>query len=320
MVSKLLFDETFYVAGHRGMVGSAILRILKSSPYISHPSQLLTASRDELDLRNSLLVDQFFDFYRPSVVILAAAKVGGIIANSSNLSDFYLENIQIQNNVINSSLKYGVKRFVFLGSSCIYPITAVQPISEDQLLSGCLESTNEAYALAKICGIKYCQYLRAERNFDAISIMPCNIYGVNDNYHPKNSHVLAAMIRRFVSAKNERRKSVLCWGSGKPRREFLYVDDLASAVVHCLEHWSPSKDELSWINVGASTDISIAVLAGMVARASGYTGLIEWDQSKPDGIHSKLMDSSKIHALGWKSKYTLEQGLKVSIDNYKKNI
>ena len=239
-------------------------------------------SRQQLDLSNALLVDQFFDSYRPSIVVLAAAKVGGIVANAKHLSDFYFDNIQIQTNVINASYRYGVKRFIFLGSSCVYPITNQQPIHESQLLTGALELTNEAYALAKICGIKYCHYLRSEKSFDAISIMPCNLYGINDNYHPYHSHVLAAMIRRFVDAKNKNLNSVKCWGSGQPRREFLYVDTTSFICFALSGALASIKDELSWINVGASTDISIEALAGMVARASGYTGLIEWDQSKPD--------------------------------------
>ena len=314
----LSFDEKFFIAGHCGMVGSAMVRMLRDSMYISKPGQLITCTRNELNLLNTTLVDQFFDVYRPSIVVLAAAKVGGILANSKNLSDFYYENIQIQNNVINASMHYGVKRFVFLGSSCIYPITDHQPMSESELLNGPLESTNEAYALAKICGIKYCQYLRSEKSFDAISIMPCNLYGLNDNYDTYSSHVLAAMIRRFLIAKEENKQSVTCWGSGNPRREFLYVDDLASAILLCLESWNPPKNQLPWINVGSSSDISIASLAENIAKACDYGGLINWDKSKPDGIQKKLMDSSKMRALGWKPQYSLEDGLHLSIADYKR--
>ena len=254
-------DETIFVAGHRGMAGSAICRALKSNGY----ENLLRASRDQLDLLDVQAVRQWFAINKPTIVVIAAAKVGGIHANNNYPADFLLENLKIQTNVIETAWQNGVKRLLFLGSSCIYPKFAEQPIKEEALMGGALEATNEWYAIAKIAGIKLCESLRRQYDFDAISLMPTNLYGPGDNYHPKNSHVLPALIRRFQEAKTSGAESVTCWGTGSPMREFLHADDLGSACVFSLEHWQPDTNECQFMNVGTGIDLTIRELAELIA-------------------------------------------------------
>jgi GDP-L-fucose synthase len=305
-------DQAVYVAGHQGMAGSALLRRLKSKGF----TKLLTASRDELDLTHSQSVNRWFSDHKPCVVILAAAKVGGILANDTYPADFLLENLKIQNNVIESAWKHGCKRLLFLGSSCIYPKFAEQPIREEALLTGPLEPTNEWYATAKITGIQLCRALRKQHGFDAISLMPTNLYGPGDNYHPTGSHVLPALIRRFQEAKEQGAPSVTCWGTGSPMREFLHVDDLADAALHCLEHWHPGPDDPNHINVGTGTDVTIKELAEQVATAVGYEGEILWDTTKPDGTPRKLLDVSRLRDLGWTARIPLEEGLRSTVADF----
>jgi GDP-L-fucose synthase len=297
--------DLIFVAGHRGMAGSAICRALERAGY----HQLLTASRSELDLLDGPAVQAWFAKHQPTVVVLAAAKVGGIQANSSYPADFLLENLKIQTNVIETAWRSGVRRLLFLGSSCIYPKFAEQPIKEEVLLTGGLEPTNECYAIAKIAGIKLCEALRKQHGFDAISLMPTNLYGPGDNYHPTNSHVLPALIRRFHEAAEAKAESVTCWGTGSPLREFLHVDDLGEACVFALENWSPAPGELTYLNVGSGKDLSIRELAEAVAEATGYQGAIEWDSSKPDGTPKKQLDVSRLAALGWRARIPLAEGL-----------
>jgi len=312
--------DRIFVAGHRGMAGSAILRALQQAGYGStdQGGALLTASRSELDLRDLQAVQRWFARQVPTVVVLAAAKVGGIHANASYPADFLLENLQIQNHVIETAWKQGVRRLLFLGSSCIYPKLAEQPIREEALLAGALEPTNEWYAIAKIAGIQLCRALRAQHGFDAISLMPTNLYGPADNYHPANSHVMAALLRRFLQAAMAGTIEVTCWGTGSPRREFLHVDDLAAAVVFCLERWNPAaldapRDDqgrpLEFLNVGTGVDLSIRELADLVALHCGYDGSIHWDAAKPDGTPRKLLDVSRLAALGWRASIDLDQGV-----------
>jgi GDP-L-fucose synthase len=297
--------DRIFVAGHHGMAGSAIVRRLRAGGY----SDLLTATRDELDLTDPVAVQHWFAAQRPDVVVLAAAKVGGILANSTYPADFLLDNLKIQNHVIENAWRHGCRRLLFLGSSCIYPKLAPQPIHEESLLSGPLEPTNEWYAIAKISGIKLCHALRIQHGFDAISLMPTNLYGPGDNYHPTNSHVLPALIRRFHEAKESGTSLVTCWGSGSPRREFLHVDDLADAAAFCLESWQPAPEEPQFVNVGTGCDVTIAELAQMVADAVGYSGRIAWDADKPDGTPRKLLDVSRLEALGWRAHISLPEGL-----------
>ena len=299
-------EDRFFVAGHRGMAGSAICRALQRSGY----DILLTARRDQLDLLDLQAVQHWFAENKPTVVVLAAAKVGGIYANNTGPADFLLENLKSQSNVIETAWKSGVKRFLFLGSSCIYPKFSEQPIKEESLLTGALEPTNEWYAIAKIAGIKLCESLRKQYGFDAISLMPTNLYGPGDNYHPKNSHVLPALIRRFHEAKEAGAKSVTCWGSGEPLREFLHVDDLGEACVFALKHWQPCPGQLPFLNVGTGIDLSIKDLAHAVAESTGFTGSIRWDTGKPDGTPKKQLDVSRLKALGWQARIPLEEGLR----------
>ena len=298
-------DDRFFVAGHRGMAGSAICRALQRSGY----ENLLTASRDELDLLDLQAVQHWFAENQPTVVVLAAAKVGGIHANDTYPADFLLENLKIQTNVIETAWRSGVKRLLFLGSSCIYPKFAEQPIKEESLLTGALEPTNEWYAIAKIAGIKLCESLRKQYGFDAISLMPTNLYGPGDNYHPENSHVLPALIRRFYEEKESGAESVTCWGTGSPMREFLHVDDLGEASVFVMEKWQPVPDKLQYLNVGTGVDLSIRQLAELIAEAVGFEGQILWDSSKPDGTPKKQLDISRIQGLGWKPQIPLDQGI-----------
>lgn len=313
--------DRIFVAGHRGMAGSAICRALCQSGY----TQLLTASRSELDLRDASAVQHWFASYKPTVVVLAAAKVGGIAANNNYPADFLLENIKIQSNAIESAWRSGVRRLLFLGSSCIYPKFAEQPIREEALLTGSLEPTNEWYAIAKIAGIKLCEALRRQHGFDAISLMPTNLYGPGDNYHPEHSHVMAALIRRFSEAAATDQPSVTCWGTGTPMREFLHVDDLASAALFCLERWDPAAvgapcnkfgSPLTFLNVGTGNDLSIRDLAFHIAEATDFKGDIKWDNSKPDGTPRKQLDVSRLAAMGWTASISLRDGLASTVAAY----
>ena len=313
-------NSKIFIAGHSGMVGSAIKRLLIKKGY----RKLLCPNRKDLDLLNSNQVEKWFKDNSPEVVILAAAKVGGIYANNQFTADFILENLKIQNNVIENAWKYKVKRFLFLGSSCIYPKSTNQPIKEEYLLSGTLEKTNESYAIAKIAGIKLCTALKNQYGFDVISLMPTNLYGKGDNYHPLNSHVLPAMISKFYDAKIRGLKTVNCWGTGTPRREFLFVDDLAEASIFALENISVNDETLyddsgnfcGILNVGVGSDISIKELAKLTASIIGFKGKIVWDSSKPDGTQRKLLDISKIKKLGWSAKTDLETGIKITFKSY----
>jgi GDP-L-fucose synthase len=310
--------DRIYVAGHRGMAGSAICRALQQAGY-GNPQQggaLLTATRADLDLLDEAAVRRWFEEQKPAVVVLAAAKVGGIQANNSQPADFLLENLKIQTNVIETAWRCGVRRLLFLGSSCIYPKFAEQPIREEALLTGSLEPTNEWYAIAKITGIKLCEALRRQHGFDAISLMPTNLYGPGDNYHPTNSHVMPALIRRFHEAAEASVSSVTCWGTGTPLREFLHVDDLGEACVFALEHWQPSPEDLQFLNVGTGVDLTIRELAEAVAKATGFKGEIKWDPSKPDGTPKKQLDVSRMAALGWKARIPLETGLSSTVTDF----
>ncbi|KAL2502418.1 putative GDP-L-fucose synthase 2 [Forsythia ovata] len=301
-----------FVAGHRGLVGSAVIRKLKYLGY----TNLLLRTHSELDLTIQSAVDDFFAAHKPYYVILAAAKVGGIYANNTYPADFITVNLQIQTNVITSAFKHNTKKLLFLGSSCIYPKFAPQPIPENALLTGPLEPTNEWYAIAKISGIKMCQAFRLQHSFEAISAMPTNLYGPNDNFHPDNSHVLPALLRRFHEAKVNNVAEVVVWGSGKPLREFLHVDDLADAVVFLMENYSG----LEHVNVGSGKEVSIKELAELVKDVVEYKGEIVWDSSKPDGTPRKLMDNSKLAALGWEAKITLKDGLQDTYKWYMENV
>lgn len=301
-------DSKIYVAGHRGMVGSAIVRELERLGYWN----LILRSHSELDLTQQLEVNRFFEEQKPEYVFLAAAKVGGILANSMSPADFMYQNMMLEMNVIHAAWKNNVKKLEFLGSSCIYPRLAPQPIPESCLLSSSLESTNEAYALAKISGLKYCEYLNRQYGTDFISVMPTNLYGPNDNYHPENSHVLPALIKRFHEAKQSGADSVLCWGDGSPLREFLYVDDLANLCVFLMNNYSGSEP----VNAGSGQEISIRELTKLVAEIIGYKGKIEWDTSKPNGTPRKLLDISKAKKLGWNYSTELCDGIKLAYESY----
>jgi len=308
--------DRIFVAGHRGMAGGAIGRALQRSGY----GQILTASRSELDLLDGAAVERWFAQHEPSVVVLAAAKVGGIHANATYPADFLLENLKIQTHVIETAWRSGVRRLLFLGSSCIYPKFAEQPIREEALLTGALEPTNEWYAIAKITGIKLCAALRQQHGFDAISLMPTNLYGPGDNYHPTNSHVLPALIRRFHEAAEWGDASVTCWGTGTPLREFLHVDDLGEACVFALEHWQPASDQLQHLNVGTGVDLTIRELAEAVAEATGFRGPITWDASKPDGTPKKQLDVSRLAALGWRARIPLREGLRDTVRLFREQL
>jgi GDP-L-fucose synthase len=305
-------NSRIYVAGHRGLVGSAIWRSLQAQGF----SQLLGRARAELDLLNAEAVTDFYRAEKPEFVFVAAAKVGGILANNNHPAEFLYENLQVQNNLIHGAHKAGVKKLLFLGSSCIYPKLAPQPLKEDYLLTGPLEPTNEWYAIAKIAGIKLCQAYRRQYGCDFISVMPTNMYGPNDNYDLQNSHVLPAMIRRFHEAKTGGKKEVVCWGTGAPMREFLYADDLARACVFLMQHYSGEQ----FINVGFGSDVTIKELAELVKRVVGFSGQIVWDTSKPDGTPRKLMDSSRLFALGWKPQVQLEEGIKLAYADFLKRL
>jgi GDP-L-fucose synthase len=297
-----------YIAGHRGMVGSAIYRKLKNEGF----TNLITRSSSELDLRNQADVADFFEQEKPDYVFLAAAKVGGIIANNTYRADFLYENLQIQNNIIHSSYLNQVKKLMFLGSSCIYPKLAPQPLKEEYLLTGLLEPTNEPYAIAKIAGIKMCDAYRAQYGCNYISVMPTNLYGYNDNYHPQNSHVLPALIRRFHEAMEQNLPDVTIWGTGSPKREFLFADDLAEACYYLMQNYN----EEGLVNIGTGEDISIKDLAILIKEIIGYSGEIKFDTSKPDGTPRKLMDVSKLHSKGWKHKVGLSKGIKLAYQDF----
>ena len=307
-------SDRFAIFGARGMAGSAISRALDRAGY----HQQLKPSRAELDLLNPLAVQHWFAVHQPTVVVLAAAKVGGIQANNSYPADFLLENIKIQTHVIETAWRSGVRRLLFLGSSCIYPKFAEQPIKEEALLCGPLEPTNECYAIAKIAGIKLCEALRKQYGFDAISLMPTNLYGPGDNYHSENSHVFPALISRFHKAVSQNQQTVMCWGTGTPLREFLYVDDLGEASVFALENWKPDADEPIFLNVGMGLDLSIRELAEAVAQATGFKGEIQWDSSKPDGTPKKQLDVSRLKAMGWQASISLEDGLTLAYQDFQK--
>lgn len=318
MTTLIIPADRIFVAGHRGMAGSAICRALQRAGY-GDPVQggaLLTAPRDELDLLDPVAVGAWFASHQPTVVVLAAAKVGGIHFNDTYPADFLLDNLKIQTHVIETAWRRGVRRLLFLGSSCIYPRLAEQPIKEEALLTGPLEPTNEWYAIAKVAGIKLCQALRLQHGFDAISLMPTNLYGPGDNYHPMNSHVLPALIRRFHEATQASAPSVTCWGSGRPMREFLHVDDLGEACVFALETWQPQTGDPPHLNVGTGVDLTIRELAEQVAEATGYPGEIIWDSSKPDGTPKKQLDVSRFTALGWRARIPLAEGLASTVADF----
>jgi GDP-L-fucose synthase len=298
-----------YIAGHRGMVGSGIERKLRNEGF----NNIVTRASSELDLRNQQAVNDFFEKEKPAYVILAAAKVGGIHANNTYRAEFIYDNLMIEANIINAAYLHKVTKLLFLGSSCIYPKMAPQPLKEEYLLSGYLEPTNQPYAIAKIAGIEMCDSYRAQYGCNFISAMPTNLYGTNDNYHPENSHVLPALIRRIVLAKKNSDKTVTIWGSGTPRREFLHVDDLANACFFLLQNY----DEQGLVNIGCGADVSIKELAELVVAEVGYEGQLVFDTTKPDGTPRKLMDISKINNLGWKSEINLTDGIRKTIKEYK---
>jgi len=314
-------SDKIFIAGHNGMAGKAIVRSLLKKGY----KNLLCPSKNQLDLRNSNKVAEWFKNNKPDVVIIAAAKVGGILANKNFPVDFLLENLKIQNNIIENAYINKTKRLLFLGSSCIYPKNASQPIKEEYLLNGKLESTNEWYAIAKIAGIKLCEALRVQYDFDAISLMPTNLYGLGDNYHQNNSHVLPALIKKFHDAVEQKKYEVTCWGSGNPFREFLHVDDLGDACTYALEKWdpraknAPKQDDgnlLSYINIGSGEEISIKELAILIAEIIGFKGNIKWDKSKPDGTFKKRLDIRRAQELGWEAQINLHLGLKKTYKDF----
>lgn len=301
-------SDKIYIAGHRGMVGSAIYRKLTKEGFYN----FVTRTSAELDLRNQQQVTDFFAREKPDYVFLAAAKVGGIVANNTFRAEFLYDNLQIQNNIIHNAYLTGVKKLMFLGSSCIYPKLAPQPLKEEYLLTGLLEPTNEPYAIAKIAGIKMCDAYRFQYGCNFISVMPTNLYGYNDNYHPENSHVLPALIRRFHEAKVQNIPEVTIWGTGSPKREFLFADDLAEACFYLMQNY----DEPGLVNIGTGEDLSIKDLALLIKSITGYTGEIKFDTTKPDGTPRKLMDVTKLHSKGWKHKIELHEGIKLAYEDF----
>ena len=304
-------NSKIYVAGNTGLVGSAIIRMLKKKGF----DNILSSPRSHWDLRNQDDVNRFFRICKPEYVFLAAAKVGGIGANSEQPAEFIYDNLMIQTNIIDAAYRNGVKKLLFLGSSCIYPKFANQPITEDQLMTSALEPSNDAYATAKIAGIKMCQAYRKQYGFNAISLMPTNLYGPGDNFHPENSHVLPAMLRRFRQAKENNTPTVTCWGDGLVKREFLHVDDLADACYTCMHKY----EEDEHINVGTGVDVTIKELAETCADVVGYEGVIEWDTSKPSGTPRKVMNVDKMKALGWEPKHSLREGIESTYKWYLEN-
>ena len=319
----ILKDDLIFIAGHKGMVGRSIYKELKKNGY----KKLITVSKEELDLRSNYEVENWFKYNKPNIVILAAAKVGGIEANKNYPTEFLIDNLKIQNNVIESAWKNKSKRLLFLGSSCIYPKFSKQPIREEELLTSSLEKTNESYAIAKISGLQLCKSLRHQYGFDAISLMPTNLYGPGDNFDLSTGHVLAALVKKFCDAKSNDDQEVKCWGTGKPYREFLHVNDLAKACIYCLENWDPKEwdsprdcnnNPLTFLNVGTGKDISIKELALLIAEITEYSGEIIWDYTKPDGTPKKLLDISRISDMGWSANISLKDGIKSTIDYYNK--
>lgn len=300
--------DKIYIAGHKGMVGSAIVKALETKGF----TNLVFRTSKELDLRDQFSVEQFFEQEKPQYVFLAAAKVGGIIANNTYRADFLYDNLMIVSNIVHSAYNNAVSKLLFLGSSCIYPKMAQQPIKEEYLLTGPLEYTNEPYAIAKIAGIKLCEAFRDQYGADFISVMPTNLYGINDNYHPENSHVLPALLRRFHEAKISGLTKVVIWGSGSPKREFLFADDLADACLFLMENYSDKEI----VNIGCGEDLSIKELAELVKEVTGYTGNLIFDTSKPDGTPRKLLDVTKINALGWRYKTTLKEGMSIAYQDF----
>ncbi len=305
-------DKKIFIAGHRGLVGSAIKRELERKGY----SNFVLRTHKELDLTDSAAVDEFFEVEKPQWVFLAAAKVGGIYGNNTYPVEFMLENLKIQNNIIENSYKNNVEKLLFLGSSCIYPKVTPQPMKEIHLLSNYLEPTNEGYALAKICGIKLCNAYNRQYGTNYISVMPCNLYGINDNYHPENAHVIPMLIRRFHEAKLKGLKEVTIWGTGMPRREFLCSDDLANAVVYLMENKNKDDIKDGFINIGYGSDITIMELAELIKETVGFEGEIKLDKTKPDGTMLKLMDVSRMKEFGWEAKINLKEGLKISYNDF----
>lgn len=303
--------EKIYVAGHRGLVGSALMRRLGQQGY----DGIVTRTLEELDLRDQRAVDEFFQKERPAYAFLAAARVGGIHANNSYPAEFIYDNLQVQNNIIHFAHRAGVKKLCFLGSSCIYPRLAPQPMKEEYLLDGKLEPTNEPYAIAKIAGIKMCQAYNRQYGTNFISVMPTNLYGPNDNFDLENSHVLPAAIRKFVDARNAHSPFVTIWGTGTPRREFLHVDDMADACIYLMQNY----DSGEIVNIGVGTDVSIAEVYDLIKSVTGYAGSIQHDTSKPDGTPRKLLDVSRIHGLGWKAKISLEEGIRSVVEWYEEH-
>ena len=304
-------SSKIYIAGHRGMVGSGIVRCLQNQGF----TNIITRTSKQLDLRNQQAVMDFYALEKPEDVVLAAAKVGGILANNTYRAEFLHDNLAIQNNIIHQAYTHKVKKLLFLGSSCIYPKMAPQPLKEDYLLTGPLEPTNEPYAIAKITGIKMCEAYRDQYGCNFISAMPTNLYGINDNYHPENSHVLPALIRKFHEAKVSNTDAVMIWGDGSPEREFLYADDLAEALVYLLKNYN----EKQFVNVGYGSDISIKDLAHAIKEVIGYTGELNFDSSKPNGTPKKLMDSKRMFELGWKPKVSLKEGIALAYNDFLKN-
>ncbi len=302
--------DKIFVAGHNGMVGSAIVRSLKAQEF----DNIILQNSSDLDLRNPEVVESFFTIYKPEIVILAAARVGGIQANIDRPAEFLHENLVIQNNVIHQAYLRNVKKFCFLGSSCIYPKECPQPMKEEFLLTGLLEPTNEGYALAKIVGLKMIEYYRKQYGFPGISVMPCNLYGTNDSFDPLHSHVLSSLVKRFVDAVDNDDKNVTIWGAGIARREFMHVDDVASAIIHLIANYDFSQ----FVNVGWGEDISIKDLASLISLNTGYTGTISWDTTKPEGMLRKCLDVSKMEKNGYLPHITLEEGVRKTIQEYKK--
>lgn len=308
-------DKKIFIAGHKGLVGSALLRQLKKKGY----KNFILKTREELDLTNTQKVFEFFEKEKPDRVILAAAKVGGIYANNTYPVDFLLDNLKIQNNIIEAAFKNNTEKLLFLGSSCIYPKLAPQPIKEEYLLTSALEPTNEPYALAKIAGIKLCSAFNRQYGTDFISAMPCNLYGINDNYHTENAHVIPMLLRRFHEAKEKNLEKVTVWGTGTPMREFMCSDDLADACIYLMEN-KKATDIGEFINIGTGTDVTIRELAELIKETVEYKGQIEFDTTKPDGTPKKLLDVSRLNTLGWKAKISLEEGLKLSYTDFLTNI
>jgi len=311
-LEKIEKTSKIFVAGHRGMVGGAIVRKLKENGF----TNIITKTHDELDITNQAAVNGFFEKEKPQFVFLAAAKVGGIYANNTYRYDFIYQNLMIAANVVEAARKFGVKKLLNLGSSCIYPKFAEQPITENSLLTGELEQTNEPYALAKIAAIKLCESANRQYNCDFISAMPTNLYGIGDNYHPENSHVLPALIRRFHEAKVANSNEVAVWGTGSPLREFLFADDVADACLFLIQNYSGDKH----VNVGSGEEITIKALAETIKRIVGFQGNLTWDKSKPDGTPRKLMDSSFLRGLGWKPKVNFEEGIKIAYEDFLRRI